>query len=233
MKQIRFIVETEQRISAITDAMKNMNQGLVRIGSIASIASHWLPRLISAFTQSYPNIRFELCVSSYRDLHTMLKDETIDLAFTSCMAADGSEFISMLKDDLMAVIPQGHPLADHIAIPISCLNDQTLIIPTEGVMNEIEEVLKRNDICTDSSQYIVREDYETTLRLVEYGFGVSILPRLFLDGQTSNVHIRPLAERYFRELGIAYLERPTLSFAAKKFIRFTEEWIQEYQREKE
>lgn len=233
IRQLRVIVQAEREIRDITDAMQNLERGLVRIGSVSSIATRWLPGLLSVFAKNYPNIKFELYVGSFYDLRTMLEAEDIDFAFTSQMAARGFTFVSLFQDELMMVLPPDHPLTSHISIPISWLKNQTMIIPTEGVEHEIEEILKSNDIGFSGSHYVVKEDYATTVRLVEYGFGISILPRLFLEENRSDICVRPIAEHYYRNIGIASLPKSPPSFAARKFIGFTVEWLQEHHKEVE
>lgn len=222
---LRHIVEEEKRISGIADQLKNMQQGLVRLGSIASIATTWLPQLLSAFSVCYPNIKFELYVEPFKEIRAMLDEEIIDFALTSQMEAQGFEFVSLVKDELVLILPTDHPFASSVSVPVSWLENQTLIIPDKGADHEIREILENHNVSFCKSQYIVKEDYATAIRLVECGLGISIMPRLFLEESNAKLCIRSLSEHYYRSLGIAHLPNPILSFAAKNFIGFAEEWL--------
>ncbi len=42
------------------DDMNGIQSGLIRIGTFSSVATHWIPNIISEFQKEYPNIEYEL-----------------------------------------------------------------------------------------------------------------------------------------------------------------------------
>lgn len=79
-----------------------------------------------------------------------------------------------------------------------------------------------NGICP-RIRYQIMEDF-TALKMVEKGFGITILPRLLLKNAPFDVCVRSFGEHYSRVLGAAWLPDMRLSPAALKFLDFTEEW---------
>lgn len=231
---LRMIVKQEKRIEDIAQMLKNLEQGLVRIGAISTIATTWLPKLLSAFSAQYPQIKFELSVESFQGIHDMLKEEKVDFAFSSRLESQDFEFIPLMKDELVLALPVDHPLTESVLISASQLKGQRVIITAEGADSEIREILESNGIDIGENQYIIRDekDYTTVLRLVEYGFGISVMSRMFMDNNP-NICIRPLKERYYRSLGIACLPKSSPSFAAQKFKAFTIKWMKEQQQRME
>lgn len=47
-----------ERIGQIAANINNLNSGFIRIGTIQSIAYHWLPGVLKNFSSEYPNITF-------------------------------------------------------------------------------------------------------------------------------------------------------------------------------
>lgn len=227
VQSLRVIVGEEKRIREAADAVTGFEYGVVRIGSISSIVTRWLPQIIAAFSALYPQIKFELYVGTFYDLKDMLQNEKIDFAFTSRMGAGDFEFTPLLQDELMVLLPLRHPLAKNITISIEELKDQTIIISSEGLDHEIGEIIKSNQVDQEEYKYIINEDF-ATMKLVESGFGVSILPKLFLDANHADICIRPLKERYYRSLGIACFKRENISSIAGKFMQFATEWMEEH-----
>ena len=56
------------------------------------------------------------------------------------------------------------------------------------------------------------------LALVKAGLGVSLLPGLHLQGDTSGAAVLPLHPRVYRQLGVSFSSLADLSPAAKRFL---------------
>ena len=44
------------RLSAEVDALHGLQSGHIRIGTFSSVATHWLPYILRAFSHDYPGI---------------------------------------------------------------------------------------------------------------------------------------------------------------------------------
>lgn len=56
------------------------------------------------------------------------------------------------------------------------------------------------------------------MAMAERGLGIGILPRPILRRIPYQIEIRPLAEPYYRQIGLAMKDRTHLSPAAKRFL---------------
>lgn len=72
-------------------------------------------------------------------------------------------------------------------------------------------------------RYQVMEDF-AALKMVEQGFGITILPRLLLSDAPFDVCVRSFGEHYSRVLGAAHLPGKQLSPAVIRFLAFVREW---------
>ena len=52
----RSVCEEYQKLQMQIDDLNGLQSGLIRIGTISSIATHWLPNIIAEFQKKYPNI---------------------------------------------------------------------------------------------------------------------------------------------------------------------------------
>ena len=67
------ICEEYRGLLAEVDAINGLESGLIRIGTISSVATHWLPRIIQRFQEDYPNIDSSCCWETTRRLRSGLK----------------------------------------------------------------------------------------------------------------------------------------------------------------
>ena len=76
------VVAAHQSFETRVAEIHNLDSGLIRIGTISSIATHWLPKIIAAFQADYPGIRYELFLGDYEELEGALASGRIDCAFS-------------------------------------------------------------------------------------------------------------------------------------------------------
>ena len=50
------------------DELTGLQSGLIRIGTISSVATHWLPKIIQRFRADYPKIDYELVLGHYAEI---------------------------------------------------------------------------------------------------------------------------------------------------------------------
>ncbi len=48
------------RLQEQVDDLNGIQSGLIRIGTVSSVATNWLPRIIKKFQKDYPNISYEI-----------------------------------------------------------------------------------------------------------------------------------------------------------------------------
>ena len=68
IESLRIICREEQQINRLAARLNGLDTGYIRIGTIQSIAYHWLPDILKEFSSVYPNINFELTVDGFSGL---------------------------------------------------------------------------------------------------------------------------------------------------------------------
>ncbi len=200
------------------NALNGLETGLIRIGTFSSIATHWLPRIIKAFQQDYPRIRYEFLLGDYREIENWILEGRVDCGFLRLPARADLETLFLEQDPLMAVLPENHPLADRPSLPISALEQAPFLLLAKEENKEILRFLNDRHIRPDI-RFTTWDDY-AIMSMVESGLGISLLPRLILQRIPYRIAVRPLQEPAYRDIGLAFRSRETLSLAVKKFMEY-------------
>ena len=215
------ICREEKKIERIVADLNSLDSGYIRIGSIQSISYHWLPDILRDFAEAYPKITFELCIEGFRPLIEKLKNDKLDCIFVSRYSVPDYPFVPLGDDELMLVTPNGHPLAEKTEVTLSDVDKKDFILTSDRLDYETGKIFEMNGI-QPRIRYQVMEDF-AALKMVEKGFGITILPKLLLQNAPFDVCVRSFSEHYSRVLGVAHLPGKQLSPAVLKFLSFTEE----------
>lgn len=219
---LRIICKEENRIAQIASALTSLDSGYIRIGTIQSISYHWLPDILKHFSELYPNIRFELTVNGFNELKSEINAGRLDCIFVSSYSVPGLPFIPIGNDELLLATPKGHRLAEKLTVSLADINGEDFILSADGLEYETGKIFELNNI-KPKIRYQINEDF-AALKMVEQGFGITILPRLLLYNAPFDVCIRSFTEHHSRVLGVAHsgAESPTLT--TMKFLDFVKEW---------
>lgn len=115
-------------------------------------------------------------------------------------------------------MPTGHPLAEQSAVDIKQLENEPFLLLEHGGKTEVSEILEKWGV-KPKIRFTTWEDF-AVMAMAEKGLGMGILPSMILKRIPYNLEIRPLKERYFRDIGIAVKNVERLSPAAKRFLNY-------------
>lgn len=222
IQSLENICHEEDKLSKFAKNLTSLDSGYIRIGSVQSVSYNWLPNLIKDFSDKYPNIRFELMIDGIAPLKAKLDNEQLDCVFTSKYMLPGYPFKQMDEDEMMLVMPENHRLAGRETISVSEIDYENFVMSANGLDEEAGIIFEENHIIP-KVQYEPTEDF-AALKMVELGFGLTIIPKLFLTGTTFRVYACPFEEHYSRILGIAYAPDKPLSPATRKFLDYIKTW---------
>ena len=109
---IRKFLRQEDRIFELSAEMNGLLIGSVNIAAYSSIATHWLPAVISAFQRDYPQIHINLLEGIWQEVSQWLDDRVADIGFLSYQENMPYDWIPLAEDPMLALLPRNHPLAD-------------------------------------------------------------------------------------------------------------------------
>lgn len=219
------ICQEEKHLEQLVADITSLDSGNIRIGSIQSISYHWLPGILKRFSEAYPGIHFELYVDGFGDLIEKMKNNELDCIFVSKFSVPDYPFVPIGEDELMLVTPKNHPLSLPKSVSVNDVNGERFVLSSDGLDYETGQLFHMNHI-HPKIQYQLNEDY-ATIKMVEQGFGITILPKLLLKNIPFDVCVRSFSEHYKRILGVAYPADITPSPAMQKLLDFAVRWSHE------
>ncbi len=213
---VRSICEEYEKLKIQVDELNGLQSGLIRIGTFSSVATHWLPNIIKRFQADYPNIEYELLLGDYSEIEEWITEGRVDCGFLRLPTLPEFETIDLKRDSLLAVIPEEHPLAGQEIFPIKAFDGQLFMMLEKGGNYEITELFERHDIHPDI-RFTTWDDY-AVMSMVENDLGIAILPELILKRIPYHIVTKPIDVPAYREIGLAYRSRRSLSLAAERFV---------------
>ena len=200
----------------IAHEIRGLKTGTIRIGTLASISSQWLPPLIHEFGNKYPHIQFILHQGDNNTIPKWLRNGEIDFGFVNMSVYQGKA--AFLKEgEYLAVLPQAHPLARQTSVTLQELSGEPFLAIEEGSFSRPLKAFHEAGI-TPNVRLRVHDDY-SILSMVEHGLGISILPELLLRKTSYQVATLPIKPAIIRKLGFIAKNKNELPLASKCFIQ--------------
>ncbi len=213
---IQRLVYEYRTVKEHAQEIRGLETGTIRIGTMGSISTHWLPILISEFKRMYPAIEFVLLEGDYVSITEWIKSGAVDFGFVNPDAVSGIKTTPVKDGRMLAVLPPNHPLAACDVVSLKDLGKEHFILLEEG--NHSEPLIAFNSLgIKPKISYVIHDDY-TIMNMVEAGLGVSMLAELMLKRIAYNLELRPTDPPVIRKMAIGYKDRLSLTIAARRFI---------------
>lgn len=209
---------------ALGQAINEINgvvAGTLRVGTFTSVSTQWLPQLVRDFSKRYPNVSFELLAGGYDEIQDALRTGRVDCGFLTAPIDPPLQFLALYEDELLAIVPPGHDLAQAKDVDLKALASEPFIMPVTGSDKDILAVFNEAGL-TPQVRYALNDDF-SAMAMVAEGFGVTLMPRLILRNSNFWFATRPLREPCYREIGIALPSKQRTTFLARTFATYLKE----------
>ncbi|WP_195571579.1 LysR family transcriptional regulator [Paenibacillus sp. 1001270B_150601_E10] len=206
--------------------------GEIRIGFPHSLGIHLIPSVVAAFRKLHPNVKFRFKQGMYPSLIRDVINGEIDLAFISPYPEKSEQVTGeiLLTEELAAILPPNHPLANEEEIHLSQLKDETFVLFSQGY--SLRPIVWDACVQAGFSPAIGFEGEETdTIRgLVAAGMGVSLLPEMALrhTSELQPASVRITEPKVTRTVGLIRRVDEKLPRVAETFQRFLLEYFKDH-----
>lgn len=207
-----------EKLQMKVDDLHGLKSGIIRIGTFSSVATQWLPRMIKAFQTDYPQIEYKLLLGDYTEIEKWIIERRVDFGFLRLPALPQLETMFLAQDELMAVLPENHPLADCDVFPMDALCREPFLLLEKDQNIVVSDIFRKNHLKPDI-RFTTWDDY-AIMSMVEAGLGISILPSLVLQRIPYHIVIKRLEMPAYRKIGIAMPDKKGSSKAVKEFIKY-------------
>lgn len=197
------ILNAESDLNAAVNEISGAIRGTLRIGAYTSVLLKWIPDIVAFFAEHYPKVDLQLFEGEMQDQITMLQANQIDVGICSAPVPKEYDFVPVLSDPLVVVLPLGHPLTKFRTI-----TKQELLQYADHVLrqhrsaDEDIRLIFGNQVQLFQNKYTVRHD-PTLVSMVKKGLGISIMSSQLINTlDTAGIEIRAFEPAYERTLGL-------------------------------
>jgi LysR family transcriptional regulator, hydrogen peroxide-inducible genes activator len=175
--------------------------GTLRLGLIPTLAPYLLPHLLSGMQASLPRLKLSIVEEQTALLVAQLGSGGIDAAMIATDPVDARLGTMPLFDEpLWVAMSARHPLASRTTIEPADIDPSTLLLLSEGHCLRDHAIA----LCAEPTLGVrISGDFraaslETIMHLVESGFGITLVPELYVrQSRTANegIALRPYASQ--------------------------------------
>jgi DNA-binding transcriptional LysR family regulator len=179
----RILALCEESCRALND-LKDGERGNLKIGASQTIGAYLMPRILTLFAQTYPQITLSIDIDSTRIIAKKVADRIIDIAIVGGDIPTGLkknlEIEDFVDDELILIIPKSHPFARKKKKKISRedlyhLNFITLN-SNSTIHKFIDNILIQNNIQTKQFNVIMElNSIEAIKTAVSLGLGAAFV----------------------------------------------------------
>lgn len=225
---IQAIYQAEQDFHEKEREIKGLSGSIIRIGTFTSVSRNILPPLMQAFKAEYPEVHFDLSQGEYTSIERDILRGAVDFGFTSLeylLEAEakmedhrrlGTE--TLYQDNMLAVLPPGHPLAAKKSVSIQDLANESLILLDEGEYSQPMNLFAAAGL-HPHIEYKVTDDY-TVLAMIRQKLGAALMFERVVQGFEEGVEVRPIDEHPQRTIVLAWRDKRTMPIAARRFADY-------------
>ena len=196
---------------------RGMKRGTLRIGSFGPTSSiKLLPLILQQYRAAHPGIEVHIDEGPDRQVLQWLEERRIDIGFV-VLPEERFDTVPLIEDQMVALLPAGHPLANHDSLSLKNLCDFPFVL-TEAGSSELVSRLFTAARLTPNIRYRCSQ-LISTLDVVARGDGVTVVAEGSLPDQIDRRWVKkPLSPAVLRQVGLAVLDRRQASPATLAFI---------------
>jgi len=225
-----FLKDVESSLRILDSGINNLKmvgkgEGVITIGFLRTLGSSVVPQLIRGFMEDKPdsNISFHIFGDNKLsiDLVKGLKEKIYDLVLCSKLENEPLvEFVPFTKQDLVLIVPEGHPLAERESIDLYETLEYPQIIFQKR--SGLRAIIDRMFALIDGYPEVVYEleEDQVVAGFVANGFGIAVVPNMpileYLNVKTIPIHSPDWERRFY----IATLKDTYLAPVVRTFKQY-------------
>ncbi|MBP3895481.1 MAG: LysR family transcriptional regulator [Mogibacterium sp.] len=200
LPSMRQLISDEEKLNQEMAEIQGLHRGNIRIGSFPSTSVYWVPQILQYFQGNYPDVVFRIEELGHEEMLHGLSDGSLDMTLMSDPGKSNIDFIPILEDPMLLVMPSGHRLAHFETVPVSKLKKYPFIMTYESYDRDPHIVFEKAGFMPEV-KYFSRDDF-AVLSMVQKGLGLAILPELTINEFPGDYECRPLEPAPHRTMGI-------------------------------
>jgi LysR family transcriptional regulator for metE and metH len=128
----RTVLEELARVEHDMGQFRAGFRGIVHLATGCYTCYHWLPGIMVEFSEAFPEVDLQIVPEVTNDPLEAVKDGRLELAIVETETSDEElDLEPLFQDELLVVMPPGHPLATRSFLNAEDFRDQTLLVHTD------------------------------------------------------------------------------------------------------
>ncbi|MDI3257475.1 MAG: LysR family transcriptional regulator [Kyrpidia sp.] len=176
LAQAQDILDRYEELAAMMDDLQQGEVGHLAIGASYTFGEYVLPRILAKFCKAYPRVSTAISIENTRQVAEGILRREHDVGIVEGeLDHPELETFPLFEDELMVIVPAGHPLACGFEADPDELAAQRWIVrePGSGTREAADRMFAATGLCPSAvmelgSTQIIKES-------VEAGLGVSLL----------------------------------------------------------
>jgi DNA-binding transcriptional LysR family regulator len=199
--KINFLLNELRVIEKLLEDLSGLDIGRIDIASTAIFSTYFLPRAMGSFNKRYPGIELELHTGNSHKVITKLLEGSANFGFGGVAKPENDiQYTLIHQEPFVFVVGAEHPLAARSQINVEDLKSFPFIWREHGTLirRKMEEMFGGDQFSFIFNNVIEVQNVETVKRLVEDGYGVTIIPEIAVR--------REISAGWLREIHLAGLD---------------------------
>lgn len=215
---IRQLLSTNEALEQYIAKIKGADAGRIRIAALPGVATYWLPEILKTFQKNFPHVEIRVVEGSADAIEAMMDHREADLCIYNAGEVHAFEWQPLYKDQMMALFPPEHPLAQAASVPLTAMMQECFLMPMAGYDQEARRILDQLEQ-SPRIQFSACNAY-AIIAMVEAGLGVSVLPELIVGNYPSRAVAVPFDPPQYRTIGMGVPQMKTASPATQNFMNY-------------
>jgi DNA-binding transcriptional LysR family regulator len=202
--------------------------GTLHVGFVGSCTAGMLQKLVPLFRAQYPGVMLTLKEATSTAILQQIESDELDVGLvrTPLLVSTRSLLVPLERDEFIAAIPRGNPLAHHPALSLAEMAHEPFVMYTRGFAAGLHSAAM---MACQHAGFVPRVTQEATqvqtvLAMVESGLGVALVPSVMQHFPSQKlVYRRLLKLPEVAAISLALAYRPEMeSSAAQRFRQLAE-----------
>lgn len=201
IEQARLMLGALETIRQTVDSVRPMLRGTIRLASFPMVLASFLPPLLRQFNRLYPGIEVVALEVSDDEVETLLAAGLVDVGVVLNPAPERNAG-PLGRDEWVAVVPAGHPLAlrgIEQGVSLQELTALPFVLATGGCSTNARSLAAEAGLQLQDVRVEVRE-WSSAFTLVRENLGVTLVPEMTLPAERQGLRVialQPRIERVF------------------------------------
>lgn len=201
IEQARLMLGALETIRQTVDSVRPMLRGTIRLASFPMVLASFLPPLLRQFNRLYPGIEVVALEVSDDEVETLLAAGLVDVGVVLNPAPERNAG-PLGRDEWVAVVPAGHPLAlrgTEQGVSLQELTALPFVLATGGCSTNARSLAAAAGLQLQDVRVEVRE-WSSAFTLVRENLGVTLVPEMTLPAERQGLRVialQPRIERVF------------------------------------